>query len=175
MQYLVGHLLSGEVLSFHEEVVRLLSREFKLPSVNDLIPPHLTLKAPFGAQDIKSLLRTVVASASSCRQTPLKFKGFGHFNRRVVFIDVEAPKQTYALIASLTKKLKRFPWLTFRPHDGAEHLHATLARIKEAHLFPRVWQYLSGWSPSFDARFDNLSILEKRGNKWSVIERFAIR
>ena len=130
MRYLLAHMLEGEVKDYHVELSDRLAEQFALVPVSSRIDPHLTLKAPFETEDPSAIEAIVEAFAKKEKSEPFMLSSFHDFNKKVIYMAVDVPKQTYMLIQRLQDRLRSIPWLRFSHHEFPIKLHVTFCYPK---------------------------------------------
>jgi 2'-5' RNA ligase len=134
-------------------------------------PAHITLIAPFWFdEDREHELVDALASFHSDMETlTLHLAGFNHFNRRVLFVELEAQPALEELREQLSQYFTtRFPGeikKDLRPF----HPHVTIAtRDLKPGDFIKAWDYFS--HQEFTASFttQTISLLKLSPGKWNV-------
>ncbi len=170
LKYFIAHLLTGEARAYHEALTQDLHARFRTVQLHRRIPPHLSLKIPFEA-DEKSIREIEMILADFCfRQSPvpISYSGFGHFNSRTVYLDVEHNRHALSLAHACAQELAaRAPWLPESTRRGTK-LHASVARFLGRTQFRRVWGYVHKRKPRFRSSLDNIAILKKTKERWEI-------
>ncbi len=170
MKYFVAHLLTGDARAYHEGLTRDLAARFRVVPLHKRIPAHLSLKIPFEA-DEHSIREIEEILADFCMRqapAPLTYSGFGHFNARTVYLDVEHDSRALNLVHACVEELAtRAPWLPETTRRGTK-LHASVARFLGRKQFSRVWGHLHKRKPRFRSAFDNIAILKRTEERWEV-------
>ncbi len=171
MKYLIAHLLSGDARAFHERITRELARRYHTLPLSERIPPHITVKPPFEADNerIKEVERILRAFAKGERAAPLTLSGFGHFGFRTIYVDVSKSPEAVALARRTLKILNgNAEWIPKNPLEGNK-LHTSIARFLTRRQSRHIQRYLGVIeSPRFETFFDNLAILKKDGPGWEL-------
>ncbi len=176
MRYMIAYLLRGKPAWRVRQLADELADVFSLEPTSQKIAPHLTLKAPFettnerNIEELKNLLATFVKNR---QPAALAYRGFGQFDRRVVFVYIKPSAEATTLIADLTKELRRLPWLRFSRTDGEKHLHATIAYAERRSQFEDIKKYLADESVELEGAIDNISILCQEKDHRSPWKLFA--
>ena len=141
-------------------------------------PAHITLEPPFkwSFDNIKTLEETIREFAAIQTGFQLHLNGFGHFDSRVLFIDVLHNDFLLALQENLSHCLReKLNFQSDRP-PRPYHPHMTIAfkDLRKA-VFPKAWEYFSnqGYQKSFEVRA--LHLLEHDGKVWQKRKSFAFR
>lgn len=174
MKYLLAYLIEGEAKKYHLNLSNMLARKYRLDPVSSRIDPHLTLKAPFETDNSEEMAAIVRQFVKKERVEPLTLGGFGHFDGKVVYMDVHAPKQTYMQIRRLQDQLQKISWLQFDRYEIPITLHATLCYPKTKEQCGEIISSLTSEKEEFELVLDNISFLKKRGDKWQLVQRFTI-
>lgn len=174
MRFLIAYPLGGEAAEYHTALSNQLAERFGLEPVAARIPPHLTLKAPFEAEDIGPIRELLAYFAQKETPEPIHLGGFEHFDGRVVFLDVEAPKRTHMQVRRLQDKLRGVSWLTFSRHEFPIRLHATLCYPKHPQQAKEVLHHLRNERALFDAHIDSIALFAHDSERWNVAEGFPL-
>ena len=172
MQYLIAYLLKGDAAVFHRNLSDAIAKRRKLTPVTERIMPHLTLKAPFEAEDISPIEEILELFSQKESPQPFSLSGFETFDGRVVYMSVQAPKQTHMLIRRLQDQLRNVSWLTFHKYEFPITLHATLAYPKSPESAKEILRDLRKEKASFDCMVDSISLLQKPEDKWERIHEY---
>lgn len=174
MQYLIAYKVPGEVALWHKNATKQLAERFAVKNVSDSIAPHLTLKSPFSYQDIDEVKSLLADFVSSCEPAPIFYRGFGHFSKRVIFLNAEASPPARQNIDDLSLKLSKLPKLSFREQDREIVLHATLARAQNKDQFSKIMAYLENkFSPDFETQFASVGLWNKENGYWHLLDNFS--
>ncbi|MEK9177042.1 MAG: 2'-5' RNA ligase family protein [Patescibacteria group bacterium] len=170
MRYFIAHLLEGKAKMYHEALTRALSDRFALVPLHERVPPHLTVKIPFEADEteIKDMERVLRSFARTRAPAHVTLSDFGHFGFRTIYLDVARSPEATALTREALRVLRdNLPWLPRPPLEGNK-LHASVARFLPRQKFRRVWRLLEGMHPRFTTTLDNLAILKREDKAWTV-------
>lgn len=171
---MLAYMLSREAKEYHLELSDRLAKRFRLTPVSSRIDPHLTLKAPFGADDISDVRKVLKRFVQKEVSEPLTLTGINYFPKRVVYMDVQAPKQTYMFLRRLQDQLRNVSWLSFSSYEFPLTLHATLCYTKNPQQVKEILSYLGKEKISeFELELDNVTLLEK-GVRWEAVETYSI-
>jgi 2'-5' RNA ligase len=174
---MIAHMIGGEAMSYHENLSKVLASAYGLRPATASIDPHLTLKAPFDAlsTDILDIEHIIEKFAHLTSPVPYTLKGFGKFEDRVVYMNVEAPRETVEFIEDLKNELKQVLWLEFKPHERNTVLHATLCYPHHAAQAEEILSRLTGHvSREFHATLDTIALLKKGDRRWEVAKTFLL-
>ena len=177
MRYMIVHLIKDDAKEYLEKLSRALSSVYRLrpPTVN--IDPHLTLKAPFDAVstdlfDIERILDRYARSQTSKEYT---LSGFGSFNNRVIYMNVDASYGTRELFKGLKDELKYIPWIEFKPHEDNTTLHSTICYTKTDEQINTMMEKLTErGGKKFDCTLDSIALLKKGERRWEVYKEYKL-
>jgi 2'-5' RNA ligase len=182
MKFILHTLLSGEAKVFQERLVGEIFRQFGVvrPRAQNL-PAHFTLKYWFETTqpELEVLEDFLETFCRSHRRAPVLIHGFSHFQREVVFMNVEFSREAIELFRDLTEGLKRFPWMQWDRYDGENLVpHVTVAS-KCGHVFEKVWEFVKKENPMFHTWLDNIALLRTTGmengvDRWEVERVFRL-
>jgi 2'-5' RNA ligase len=168
MQYFIAHVLKGEAAAYHRELSNTIAKQRKLAPLCTRVPPHLTVKAPFAAQDISKLRDTIISFAQKEPAQPFTLSGFDHFGGKALYMRVEAPKQTHMLIRRLQDRLRAIPWLTFSQKEFPVILHATIVYPRTLEQCKEILHDLRKQEPVFECTLNSIAILRKPDKVWNI-------
>jgi 2'-5' RNA ligase len=168
MKYFIGYLIQGDAATWHTQTVKDISEKFDTRKLYERIPPHITIVKPFESGDVSSLKAELpLWTDKYVGNGYLSIDGFGHFDTKVIFANVNTDKSLIEKIEILWETLKINP--DFSPWKP----HATLASHLDPDKFEKVWQYIENLEkPNFILPFDNITLFELRENKWEVFKTF---
>jgi 2'-5' RNA ligase len=143
-KYLVTHNLEGEPAELARAISADISSKCGVADPHRRIPPHATLKSPFRAtsDQISNLKRKLKNFASSAKSGIIAIDQFGHFNKRIIYLDITADKKTRETVDALTGELNKIEWISLDKHDKHVLLHSTIARARSDAEFDTIWNYL---------------------------------
>lgn len=178
-KFLITHNLASKPAQLARTISADVSSECGVADPHRRIPPHATLKSPFRAtqEQIEGLVNRLEKFAKRKKPGKITIDQFGHFNKRVVYLDITAGERTRKTIDSLTEQLKKIEWLSLDKHDEHVFLHTTIARARSNAEFDTIWNYLqSEYQPDMQAVFDNISVLKlnKKKDEWYSYEKFRL-
>src|SRR4051812_2306580 len=122
MKYMIAHMVRKEAGHYLKNLSDELSDIFYLDRLSEKIQPHLTLKAAFEASEssIEKLEYLLKDFCASHQPAPITFSGFGHFNRRVVYVDAAPSYEARKLLSELDRSLRSLPWMVFTRTDKGD-------------------------------------------------------
>ena len=86
MKYFIGCLIKGDVKKYQEKLIDKISKNFGVRNLNEHIPAHFTLKAPFEAKHIDSIKKLLKKFSLKEKRSRIKIDGIGNFHRRVIYL-----------------------------------------------------------------------------------------
>ena len=175
MRYMLAHMLEGEAKEYHTELADRIAESFNLTPVGRHCDPRISLKAPFETNDVSDVTAAVSAFAMTEEATPFELTGFGSFEGRVVYKDIEAPEETVALVRRLQDQLREISWLQFSSHETPITLHTTISFPRTPEQAKEIMSYLEKEPPvKFQCMLDSISLLHKRERRWEVARTFKL-
>ncbi len=137
-------------------------------------PPHITIVPPFAWQtdELPNLITALDSFAKAQTALEIGLNGFGSFQPRVIFVDVEPNQKLTELASKLTTHLNnkiglhRESAFGFNPHMTIAH------RDLQHRVFPKAWAYFS--KLEFQRKFNAaaLTLLRHEQGGWKVVENF---
>lgn len=176
MRHFIGYLGKGEVEKYYNAISTELHEKFGISNLSLRVPPHLTLKYPFGADDTSDIENRIKEFLINKPAIQFFIEGFGRFddNNETIFL---SPTRTDALdafvedcIVSLgdMNEEKKFDPKKFR-------VHMSIARHLNDDLSQEIWNYVIALpKPCFEMVFGNLTLFVLENNKWRVKRSFVI-
>lgn len=141
MKYFLAYLIRGAAEKYHREVIRRVADEFnENHMLENPLPPHITLKAPFKTTNIRGLEKLLDEFTKRHHQGRISIKEFGNFERTIIFLNAKFDKLSKKIQKDLIEELKS---LTINPgeYDISHSPHATVAYCDENN-FDSIWGYL---------------------------------
>lgn len=141
-------------------------------------PPHITLHMPFEWKEDKeemliSKLENFLQSQKACS---IRFKNFGCFSPKVIFVDIEKTETLKVLQANLQRFCKQelklfnanYKELPFNPH-----LTVAFRDLKKP-AFKMAWEEFS--KRKFEGEFsaEAVALLKHTGKQWEVFRTFHL-
>lgn len=161
-RYILHCLFGPEIVQYHRNLVNEIAQAtgLKLTQVQGL-SAHFTVKYYFSTTDIEDVEASLQKFCSSQRAAPVLIEGVGHFNRNVVFLNVHLSEDAKAICNGLNKTLSAFEWMQWDTYDGDKiHFHMTVAE-NCAEKFDAATQIALSRARTFQASFDNITILRE--------------
>lgn len=135
-------------------------------------PAHITLVAPFWLENEKEymLIETLRSFHPAIGGFDIRLEGFGHFGKRVLFIDVKENQYLNQLKAEAEKHFQAsFPGV-INKDDRVFQPHVTIAnRDLQFSHFDKAWEYFSTIEFSENFTGVSASLLKLVEGKWVVI------
>lgn len=146
----------------------------KFGARSSTLPAHFTIKAPFeyndSVEDLKTKLRDFVKDEKA---EPYQIKGYHHFDRRVIYMDMIMSKEAKAVHDRLIDLLESFLYVQCNEKDGKDKkFHITVASKKIEPIYDQLWEYVHRYPCDFDCMFDNISMYRWEKTKWIIDEVF---
>lgn len=132
--------------------------------------PHITLVPPFRIdveleKDLINLIKDVKIEANK-----IKIKGFNHFKKHTIFIDMEFNEKLSELHTTLFDKLNSTNWfekkLTYYQRFNP---HITIGYKDLKSTFKEAWGYFENQKIEEEFTISSISILKYDGEKWGII------
>lgn len=166
--YFIAYFLSSE---FEKTVTGLkteIAEKFGVKHALKLAP-HITLVPPFkmNAENEKGL----IDHFEILKLPPpflIEVDGFGHFDNRVIYLQVNKMDVLNDLKVKTVKHIEKFYKLQKDRHGFNPHI--TLAhRDMSPEAFTKIWSYLHSKKLTFRAPCDNIKLLKHTG-RWQVLK-----
>lgn len=169
MQIGYGILLEEEAFNYVRE------RELELFASSGLEaglrqPPHITIKPPFEAKELQTHLEYLETLANEVEPFEIRFKGFNHFDDKVIYLDVMHNEKLFELNEKITSDLSAV--------EDAMIFHATIAysdinstKFKEAYD-----SLIKKTTPEFKFIFKKIGLFYKLSNDagWIIIKEATL-
>ncbi|MDP4144340.1 MAG: 2'-5' RNA ligase family protein [Bacillota bacterium] len=173
MRYVIVCLVEGEALVFHEKLTSEVCKLFQLRRTK--LPAHITLKAPFEAENISELEKIIEDFTSSNTKAPMKLEGYKNFRRDVVYMDVQPSKEAVEIHDRLSDSLKKLPWLEWKANEGKNKVfHCTIVSKKVGNKFQDVMNHVSRYPYKYTIDFDNITIFQWEENTWKLKKKYIM-
>jgi 2'-5' RNA ligase len=174
MRYFIGYLIKGGAKDYQEKLIGRICKKFDVRNLNEHVPAHFTLKAPFETEDIGEVDNILKDFCSKRKVSDIKINGIGSFREHIIFLNGESPEGEKTF-RGLIRELEKIGWMNFWEYElGDVNFHGTLARAKDKKQFVEIMGFLEGERPSFDLMFDNIAIFENVDGKWRVYREFKL-
>lgn len=177
-RYLILYHIKGKANAYHKRLAGKIASAFGIPDISESIEPHITLKYfrdPLDNKqlgEIESLLERVCRSN---RKAELKLEGIGHFDDRVIFIDVKPSAEMRMLYNNLTKELEKLSWVQWAHYEKENiHFHSTLEKGDIQRKFDEMYRFASQEKPDFVLEVNAISIFKLQKDKWVLYKEFKL-
>ncbi|MBI4044955.1 MAG: 2'-5' RNA ligase family protein [Candidatus Diapherotrites archaeon] len=160
--YLIEFRFHGFARKYLKETIFGLSKKFGVKGVTKKrVVPHVTLFGPFKTKNIKEVVRKIERVSRRYDLVPFTLNGFGHFENKVVFINIKPSDE----LKSLRKELANFivDLTQTKGHDFGDNFdfHATIAFKDIQARFDEIWKYLQSMEQkSISQHLLRITILE---------------
>lgn len=145
---------------------------------NISVPPHITIKYRFQAEDtqeVEQILQEFSASQVKTKWTVAGFDFFQDSEKFVIFMDVTPSSAARQAHARLLDSLRQIDWMQWGAFDHADaHYHVTLAHQGlHSRNFEAVWSFVNQYAPpNFEIFFDNLVLFQVEGNVHTLYKQY---
>ena len=169
--------MSGEAKKYRNNLVKEVGPKFGERYVfESKLPAHITLKTPFETKKIREVEEILEEFVKNHQASKIKIVGFGHFKRFVAFLKFEFSKSALRTQSELIKELSKIKNIKIREHDKIWHPHSTISYGNSKKSFNGIWNYLKKLDkPSFEMKFDNITIMKKSRKRWKVYRKFKLK
>ena len=149
----------------------------KLGAKSSTLPAHFTIKAPFEYNgSIEDLTKTLHEFVKHEKAEPYQMKGYNHFDRRVIHMDMKMSKEAKEVHDRLIDTLGKFPYIRFTKKDGKDkNSHITVSSKKIEPIYDQLWEYVHQYPCDFNCLFDNISLYRWEETKWVLEEVFELK
>ena len=134
------------------------------------LPAHITLIPPVWIknEEERAFLETLESIAKEQAEFPVKVEGMGHFNQRVIFIEVKNHEPVNLLFQKLMAGITQF---VPDPKKKELHPHITLAtRDLTYKNFPEAWLDFKSRTYSAGFKATTLTLFKHNGKTWDVFQ-----
>ncbi len=139
-------------------------------------PPHITLHMPFEWEDRKMerLTAGLTALASTLQPVEITFDGFGCFEPRVIFIQVQLSRELRELQARVREHCRiNYHLLNDQYRDLPFHPHLTIGfRDLRKPMFHAAWQKFREMPFEATCTAMELVLLRHNGKSWDIFQSF---
>lgn len=172
MRYVIVSTVKGEAGDFNNNMRKELYEKFKAKSSK--LPAHFTIKAPFEYnEDISELEHAIEDFCRSNRKTNYILDKYNHFDKRVIYMDVQMSPEAKKVHDELIDLMSDFSYISFKENEGKNKIfHVTLASKKLTPMYNEIWDYVNNYPFNFECLFDNVSIYMWEDNAWKLYKEF---
>lgn len=169
MRYFIAYLASKPLAEYHQTLVKELAEKFGLEISGGYFPTHITLKAPFDIDNVTAIKDELGNFASVHYAPSFTIQNFGHFDRKVIFLNVSLNEILSTVTWDLQNMLMQTLNLSWGKHEPLMASHVTVAKKIDTTKFDVIWNHLMQKDvPSFDLSFDNIALLRLEKDVWVV-------
>lgn len=174
MKYVIVSVVRGEAGAINHALRKEVFE--KLGAKSSILPAHFTIKAPFeyngSIEELKKTLREFVKHEEA---ESYQMKGYHHFDRRVIYMDVKMSKEAKEVHDRVIDVLESFPYIQCNNKDGKDKIfHVTVSSKKIEPIYDQLWEYVHRYPCDFDCLFDNISLYRWGEAKWVLEEVFEL-
>lgn len=141
-------------------------------------PPHITLHMPFRINPEKEseLLKALATEVEIPAPFKIQLEGFGQFNQRVIYINVNTNKHLEHLHKALIRVMKlNFNVFNADYKDRGFNPHLTVAfRDLKKSEFKKAWPEFKERLFSCDFNCTQFSLLKHNGKHWEIFKNFEL-
>jgi 2'-5' RNA ligase len=162
--------IAKQVTSVKEEMFERFKSSHTLKS-----PPHITLQKPFSrtVEAEPSITEILTNFALSIMPFEIYLSGYGHFDKRVLFINVlpnEYLNQIHIELQQCVKTELNFSEkeieIKFTPHMTLVHKDLSPA------MFNLAWSSFQNWKIEFSFKAESISLLKYNDKNWEINKIF---
>lgn len=174
MRYVVVCVIKGKAGEFNNHLRKEVWE--KLGAKSSKLPAHFTIKAPFEYDETLKELENVLEEFTKKENAqPFRIDGYGHFDNRVVYMDVNMSKQAKELHDRLIDAMGEVPYIDFDRKDGKDKtFHITVASKRIQPIYKKLWEYVKDYPCQFGCYFDNISIYKWETYTWKLYREFKL-
>jgi 2'-5' RNA ligase len=171
-KYFIAIVPSDSLLSEIEDIKKYISKKYQSHGALQS-PAHITLHMPFSYEKEEKLLTCIEAFKF---KTPfsINLNGFGCFEPRVVFINVDTNDSLFLLQKELVQHIKKNLGI-FNQSDDLKgfHPHITIAfRDLKKQTFYKIWEEYKTLSFSSQFSCNDIAVFKKENRDWKIYKRF---
>ncbi len=133
------------------------------------------MKYSFETENISPIEDFIQDFCKSHKKCRYELKGFDHFDKDVIFINVIASKEIKELYSEFIEGLKKKTKIQLKQFDGKTHFHASIAHTDIKEKFDEIWKFATKDKPDFQVLFDNITILKLVNNVWAVHKEYKLK
>lgn len=175
-RWFIALMAPPEVEDYANTIIQQLSDRYRTRTSNS--PPHITLQAPFlmRLEQSDTLVESLKIFAQHHVSIPIQLSGFGHFGKRVIFIDVLQNPELMTLQSALAQHLHlELGIIDPKAHFRSFTPHMTVAsRRLTPKTFDQAWEELSQQSVSFQYWCDRITVLLYDSNQWNIHQHIEL-
>jgi 2'-5' RNA ligase len=152
-RYIIQFRFSGYAKEYLKRTIFEVARKFRVRvAAQKIIVPHITMFGPFTTNNESKVVFTLQAVSKKYHLIPFKLRGFGNFDKRVIFADIipseELKRFRNELSTRLTNLRDFFLIKTVKTEGISDHeehypFHATIAFKDIGNKFDGIMEYLN--------------------------------
>lgn len=169
--YLIEFRFQGYAKKYIKNKIFEIGKKFKIKgAIKKRIVPHITLFGPFHSNNESKVISVFQKIVRKYKFVKFNLRGFGKFDKRVIYVDIIPSENMKSLRRELSKELLNlktsFIFKTVKSkslHDNNENFffHATIALNDIHHKFDKIWRYLhSQIIPNLEQRLIRITLLK---------------
>lgn len=173
-RYVIVCLMNSEVQDFHNKLTSEVCSLFKVK--RQKLPAHFTIKAPFEKENISELESMTEDFCSKNKAFSITLRDYSHFRDSVVFMDVSLSKEAEKIHDYYIDSLQKISWLDWKRNEGkGKKFHCTIVSKIKDDKFKDIWDYCNKHPYTFNASFDNISIMKWEKHGWILYKSFHLQ
>ena len=174
--YGIVALLEGEQYNQVKKFWNYFEERFNSRAVQEFAHPHLTFQAG-RTHAITEFKKDFAKFAARLKPISLEVDGFGHFDKRVIFLKVKLSKRLYELNSAINKRLANYfdeVFDLYKPEIWVPHITLAMDDLTEEN-FDKAWKDLKGGEFKFRQTLHNLALVKLHSNgKIRLVKRFEL-
>ena len=174
MRYVIVSEVKGKARELNHTLRNEVFKRFGARS--STLPAHFTIKAPFEYSDSVIELKDALGNFSK-QEIAIQYqiKGYDHFDRRVIYMDVMMSKEGKEVHDRLLDVLESFPYIHFDDKEGKDKIfHVTIASKRLGPIYDQVWKYVQQFPCDYPCMFDNVSLYRWEKSAWVLEEVYEL-
>lgn len=172
------YVIVSEVRGKARELNHMLRKEVyeRFGARSSTLPAHFTIKAPFDYYDSIQELKTTLREFTTHELArPYQIKGYHHFERRVIYMDMFMSKEGKAVHDRFLDVLESFPSIQCNEKDGKDKIfHVTVSSKKIEPIYDQLWEFVNHYPCDYPCLFDNISLYRWEDGTWVLDEVFEL-
>lgn len=175
-KYMIVTLIKGQAGVLQQKLLYEIASKYGVKGAIERKPPsHITLKYSFKTENIIDVEKNIQEFCKNNKSANYKIKGFGHFDKDAIFMNILPSEEMKELYQKLIVHLRKIDWMTFKQFDGDTHFHATVAHSDIQDQFIQIWDFINKHEVNFDIELDNISIFKLEKGVWKVHKEFLLK
>lgn len=146
--YLIEFRFHGYAKKYLKNLIFEVSKRFRVRGVTrKRVVPHISLYGPFTTIYEKKMVSEVISAVKNYNLIPFKLKGFNHFDKKVIYVDIVPSDELKKLRIDIAQRLlpiTKHEKDKIRKIDSVHDFgfHGTIAFKDIGQKFDRIWDYL---------------------------------